>query len=195
MYTESGLVKRAAWEHVWQIRQSIDAEEKVPDVPVPPEYSQGSRGKSTDFLQNEYWHLRGKLDVPRERFIAFTELPSRDNPAGLYGWAGWTPLQRLKTILILDEHLEDSGIPLADRIGLLDSAWRLLPDVTREDIVVATRLKAELQAIVGPEGPSHELIEDWKKRFPPPNARATRTSRTDVAREEDDSQLEETDES
>jgi len=43
-----------------------------------------------------------------------------------------------------------------------------LPDVAREDAAAATRLKAELQALVGPEGPSPQLIEDWTKRFPPP---------------------------
>jgi hypothetical protein len=60
----------------------------------------------------------------------------------------------VKAILAIDEELEDASVPLADRIGLLDSAWRLLPDVAREDAAAATRLKAELQALVGPEGPS-----------------------------------------
>ena len=122
-------------------------------------YRQGSRGKSTDFLRNEFWHLRGKLDVPKERFIAFTEVPGRTGTDTLYGWAGWTPLQRLRAILAIDEELEDGGVPLADRAGLLDSAWRLLPDVAREDAAVAARLKAELQALVGPEGQSRETME------------------------------------
>jgi hypothetical protein len=78
----------------------------------------------------------------------------------------------VKAILAMDEELEDASVPLADRIGLLESAWRLLPDVAREDAAAAGRLKAELQALVGPEGPSAALMEDWKKRFPPPSARA-----------------------
>ena len=45
-----------------------------------------------DFLKSEYWRLRGKLDVPKERFIAFTEVPGRSGVETLYGWAGWTPL-------------------------------------------------------------------------------------------------------
>ena len=102
------------------------------------------------FVATEYWQLRGKLDVPKERFIAFTEVPGRAGVETLYGWAGWTPLQRLKAILAIDEELEDAAVPLADRIGLLDSAWRLLPDVAREDAAAATRLKAELQALVAP---------------------------------------------
>jgi hypothetical protein len=190
-YTATGLAKRGAWEEVWALQRRQDAGERISKFPVLPEYSQGSRGKSTDFLRNEYWQLRGRLDVPRERFIAFTEVPGRAFAETLYGWAGWLASQRLKAILAIDEELEDAGVTLADRIGLLDSAWRLLPDVAREDAAVAPRLKAELQALVGPEGPSRELIGDWKKRFPPPTARATRTKQAPAAREEDDSETQE----
>ncbi|MGK3966166.1 BREX-2 system adenine-specific DNA-methyltransferase PglX [Sorangium sp. So ce118] len=186
VYTEAGLAKRAAWEDVWALQRREDGGEKVGAIPVPPEYSQGSRGKSTDFVRNDYWRLRGKLDVPKERFIAFTEVPGRSGVETLYGWAGWTAQQRVKAILAIDEELEDASVPLADRIGLLDSAWRLLPDVVREDAAAANRLKAELQALVGPEGPSRELIEDWKKRFPPPTARAPRARKAAAAREDDE---------
>jgi hypothetical protein len=183
VYTESGLAKRAAWEDVWRLQRREDAGEKIEQISVPPEYSQGSRGKSIDFLRQEYWHLRGKLDVPRERFIAFTDVPGRTAAETPYGWAGWAPAQRVKAILAMDEELEDASVPLADRVGLLDSAWRLLPDVAREDAAAANRLKAELQALVGPEGPSRELIEDWKKRFPPPTTRAPRARKAAAARE------------
>ncbi len=174
VYTDAGLSKRAAWERVWDLQRREDNGEAVGEIPVPPEYSQGSRGKSKDFVRNEYWQLRGKLDVPKERFIAFSEVPDREGSDTLYGWAGWTPLQRLKTLLAIDEELEDADVPLADRIGVLDSAWRLLPDVAREDATAAGRLKAELQALVGPDGPSPELIEEWRRRFPPPTARGKR---------------------
>ena len=173
-----------------------DAGEQIDAIPVPPEYSQGRRGKSTDFLKTEHWQLRGKLDVPKERFIAFTEVPGRSGVETLYGWAGWTPVQRLKAILAIDEGLEDASVTLADRIGLLDSAWRLLPDVARDDAATAARLKAELQALVGPEGPSRELVEDWKKRFPPPSGRsagaanpAKRGAKKAAARDADDDSL------
>ena len=169
VYSESGLAKRAAWEDAWELQRREDAGERVASPPELPEYSQGSRGKSTDFLRTEYWQIRGRLDVPTERFIAFTEVPGRAGVETLYGWAGWTAQQRVKAILAIDEELEDASVPLADRIGLLDSAWRLLSDVAREDAAAANRLKAELQALVGTEGPSSALIEDWKKRFPPPS--------------------------
>ena len=54
------------------------------------------------------------------------------------------------------------------------TAWRLLPDVAREDATAASRLKAELQALVGTEGPSREMLDDWRERFPPPGGRGSR---------------------
>jgi len=187
LYRPSGLMKREAWERTWADQRREDAGEKVtPDV--PPTYGLG------DFLKPEYWRLRGKLDVPQERFIAFTEVPGRSGAETLYGWAGWTSGQRLKAILAIDEQLEDASIPLADRIGLLDSAWRLLADVAREDAAAAVRLKAELQSLVGPEGLSRELIEDWQQRFPLPTARSSRTKRASSTRVEADANNEETDE-
>jgi hypothetical protein len=177
LYKPAGLVKREAWERTWADQRREDAGENVTPE-MPPGYG------NADFLKTEYWQLRGKLDVPKERFIAFTEVPGRSGAETLYGWAGWTPLQRLKAILAIDEELEDGGIPLADRAGLLDSAWRLLPDVAREDSAAAARLKAELQALVGPEGPSREMVEAWGKRFPPPTTRGARTRRAAARREE-----------
>ncbi len=155
----------------------------------PPSYT------SADYLRPEYWRLRGKFDVPTEAFVAFTEVPRWLRGGTVYGWAGWSPAKRIRALLAIDEELEDAAVPLADRIGLLDSAWRLLPGVAREDAAAATRLKAELQALVGPEGPSRELIKDWKNRFPPPTMRATRSKRVAAARVEDDSEDEESDES
>lgn len=178
-YKPAGLVKRQAWERTWLDQARVDAGEKT-SPEVPPNYA------NTDFLKPEYWQLRGKLDVPKERFIAFTEVPGRSGVETLYGWAGWTAQQRVKAILAIDEELEDDSVPLADRIGLLDSAWRLLSDVAREDAPAATRLKAELQALVGIEGPSTTLIGDWKKRFPPPSTRAAGPRRTSTKEVEDD---------
>lgn len=191
IYTLSGQAKRQVWESVWALQRREDAGEEVGAIPETPEYSQGSRGKSTDFIRTEYWRLRGKLDVPKERFIAFTEVPGRSGAATLYGWAGWPAQQRVKAILGIDEELEDASVPLADRIGLLDSAWRRLSDVAREDTPAATRLKAELQALVGPGGPSRELLDDWKKRFPPSTTRAPRNKKAAATLDDGEESLDE----
>ena len=166
VYSASGLTKHAAWGKTWEDQRRQDSGEHISPA-KPPKFSQ------PDFQKADYYRLRGKVDIPSERFVAFTEVPGRDGADTLYGWAGWTPLQRLKAILAIDEELEDGGVLLADRIALLDSAWRLLPDVAREDATAASRLKAELQALVGTEGPSKEMLDDWRERFPPPGGRGS----------------------
>jgi len=172
-YTATGLNKRKAWEKVWELQRKKDAGEKL-EKPIdpPPDYSQGSRGKSTDFVRTEYWKLRGKLDVPKERYIAFTEAPGQTDP--LYGWAGWTPAQRVRAILLLDEELEDQGVAVDDRVALLDSAWRLLPDVARDDTTAASQFRAELQSVLGEAGPPQAMLDSWKERFPPPRKKRCR---------------------
>ncbi len=188
IYSASGLAKHAAWEKTWEDQRRQDGGEHIGPA-EPPKFSQ------PDFQRADYYRLRGKVDISSERFVAFTEVPGRSGVETLYGWGGYSPVQRLKAILAIDEELEDAAVPVADRIGLLDSAWRILPDATREDGVAAARLKAELQALVGPGGPSRELVDDWKKRFPPPTARATRTKLAAATPDEDESDHEESEES
>ncbi|MBF6471618.1 MULTISPECIES: BREX-2 system adenine-specific DNA-methyltransferase PglX [Nocardia] len=87
-YKPSGLKKRADWEHVWDLQRQEDAapdegaKRKIRDsIPVPPKYT------SADFLRTSFWQARGKLDVPKERFISYGNINTA-TPA-LYGWAGW----------------------------------------------------------------------------------------------------------
>jgi hypothetical protein len=87
-YKPSGLKKRADWEHVWDLQRQEDAapdegaKRKIRDsIPVPPKYT------SADFLRTSYWQARGKLDVPKERFISYGNINTA-TPT-LYGWAGW----------------------------------------------------------------------------------------------------------
>ncbi|MFI8191484.1 BREX-2 system adenine-specific DNA-methyltransferase PglX [Streptomyces sp. NPDC085946] len=87
-YKPSGLKKRADWEEVWDLQRKEDAapdeqtKRKIRDsIPVPPKYT------SADFLRPSYWKARGKLDVPKERFISYGQTNSAT--PDLYGWAGW----------------------------------------------------------------------------------------------------------
>ncbi|MEV6155634.1 BREX-2 system adenine-specific DNA-methyltransferase PglX [Nonomuraea sp. NPDC052129] len=93
-YKPSGLKKRADWEEVWDLQRQEDAAPEFsndPDVktkrriresiPTPPKYG------SADFLRASYWSARGKLDVPKERFISYGSVNTQT--PDLYGWAGW----------------------------------------------------------------------------------------------------------
>ncbi|WP_406259798.1 BREX-2 system adenine-specific DNA-methyltransferase PglX [Streptomyces nigra] len=87
-YKPSGMKKRADWEEVWDLQRKEDAAPDEPakreirdSIPVPPKYS------SADFLRPSYWKARGKLDVPKERFISYGQTNAATPE--LYGWAGW----------------------------------------------------------------------------------------------------------
>lgn len=117
-YKPAGLRKRAEWEQTWELQRredAIDARTELPeddpqyltpqaaqdlkqaevgDIPVPPKY------KSSDFLSTggvRYWALRGKLDVPKERWISF---PHCEGPDGtpVIAWAGYDHLQLARAI-------------------------------------------------------------------------------------------------
>ncbi|MFF1273808.1 BREX-2 system adenine-specific DNA-methyltransferase PglX [Streptomyces marokkonensis] len=82
-YKDSGLRKRAQWEHVWEQQREEDRTGKRLDIKVPPKYT------SADFLKNSYWSNRGKLDVPKERFISYPGASPEADGSLLLGWAGW----------------------------------------------------------------------------------------------------------
>ncbi|MFJ7997859.1 BREX-2 system adenine-specific DNA-methyltransferase PglX [Streptomyces sp. NPDC096310] len=88
-YKPAALKKRADWEHVWDLQRQEDAapdepaKRKIRDaIPVPPKYT------SADFLKPSYWRARGKLDVPKERFVSYATGAISGTP-NLFGWAGW----------------------------------------------------------------------------------------------------------
>ncbi len=89
-YTESGMRVRREWERTWELQRQEDAGKKVGDIPVPSKYKQG------DFRNQAYWRNRGKLDVPKERFISYPEC-SRDGTL-LLGWAGFDHLQQAQAL-------------------------------------------------------------------------------------------------
>jgi Eco57I restriction-modification methylase len=101
-YKDSGLRKREAWEETWALQRREDAREKVGPIAVPPKYT------SADFRKNYYWHARGKLDVPKERFILYPEAGRETDPTPLLGWAGWDHAQQsLALSLIIGDREKD----------------------------------------------------------------------------------------
>ncbi|OCB36721.1 hypothetical protein A5676_20305 [Mycobacterium malmoense] len=82
-YKPAGIEKYRAWQEVWALQRREDAGEKV-TIPVPPKYGLG------DFVKAPYWKARGKLDVPKERFIAYPGVAREGDPTPVLGWAGWS---------------------------------------------------------------------------------------------------------
>ena len=87
-YTEAGLEKRAEWERVWDLQRAEDRGETVPPFDLPRKYDQ------KDYRDATYWRLRGKLDVPKERFISYPGCESDEDKEPVFGWAGWNHLQQ-----------------------------------------------------------------------------------------------------
>lgn len=83
--------KRAAYERAKQQAAAKKARE-VGDIPVPPRYAKG------DLRRGSYWALRGKLDVPKERFFSLPGCEKSGDATLVIGWAGMNHLQRAQAI-------------------------------------------------------------------------------------------------
>jgi hypothetical protein len=114
-YKPTGLRKREEWEKTWDLQRqedAIDARTKLPEkhadflteidaealkkkqvgtIPVPPKYT------SADFQKSDYWRLRGKLDVPKERWVSFPHCEGEDGTLTI-AWAGYDHLQLARAI-------------------------------------------------------------------------------------------------
>jgi len=135
-YKPSGLRKRAEWEHTWEHQRQEDAVDartqiladhpdhltllqakdlktrEVGTIPVPPKYT------SADFLKSHYWRLRGKLDVPKERWVSFPYCEGNDGKLAI-AWAGYDHLQ-------LTQALSNYYIDIKENLGGSEDP-RLIP--------------------------------------------------------------------
>lgn len=120
---DSGLRKFEAWQETWDLQRQEDAGMQVGVIPVPPKYT------NADFRKASWWQARGKLDVPKERFILYPNAGRATDSTLLLGWAGW-------------DHAEQA-LALATIIGEREAEGR-----SDEDLVPLVAGLAELQAWV-----------------------------------------------
>jgi hypothetical protein len=91
-------------------------------IPKPPKY------KSDDFQRAEFWRMRGALDVPKERFIAYPHCGREGDDAPLLGWAGWTHLQQAEALTTwYTERTDGDGWQGERVVPLLAGMAELLP--------------------------------------------------------------------
>jgi hypothetical protein len=145
-YKPAAMDKRRAWERTWDLQREedrINAEiekrehewkqaeadgkpttalreqianlkSRIPKIPVPPKYT------SADFLSGDFWRLRGKLDVPKERWVSFPYCEGEDGTL-VIAWAGYDHLQLAKAIAERYELAKDREgrklVPLLAAIG------------------------------------------------------------------------------
>ncbi|MCM2578717.1 BREX-2 system adenine-specific DNA-methyltransferase PglX [Streptomyces meridianus] len=103
-YKDSGLRNREQWEQVWEMQREEDRTGQRLNIPVPPKY------KSADFQKTSYWSHRGKLDVPKERFISYLEASPDADPSVLLGWAGWDHKDQAQALFnLVDDRTQQAG--------------------------------------------------------------------------------------
>lgn len=111
--------KFRAWQHTWQLQRREDAGEKNLDIAVPPKYA------AADWRKSSYMAHRGKLDVPKERFIHYPQAGLASDGTLQLGWAGWDHFQQyLALATLMDEMVADGAsddalVPLIAGLGEL----------------------------------------------------------------------------
>ncbi|ONI70890.1 SAM-dependent methyltransferase [Actinosynnema sp. ALI-1.44] len=174
-YKDSGLSKRAQWEEVWEQQREEDRTGQRLDIPVPPKYS------SADFRKTSYWQQRGKLDVPKERFISYPNANPDSDPTLLLGWAGWDHKDQAQALVdLVNDRTTDAGWDTTRLTPLLAGLAEIMPWVRQwhgeEDEEWGGVPADEYQAFLDEQRTKHQLTEDDLKAWRPEPARRGRSS-------------------
>ncbi|MDQ2627160.1 MAG: BREX-2 system adenine-specific DNA-methyltransferase PglX [Actinomycetota bacterium] len=174
-YKPSGLDKRAAWEDTWALQRREDAGEQLDKpIPVPPKY------KPADFAKGSYWSHRGKLDVPKERFISYPNAGRDSDASELLGWAGWDHAQQALALAGLISARIDEGWDTAKLVPLLAGLNELLPWVRQWHSEIDPDYGESVAAAIADEltarlSEQHLTVTDLTSWRPEPARRGRRT--------------------
>lgn len=117
---DAGLRKFAEWQHTWALQRREDAGETL-TIPVPPKYT------NADFRKQSYWSARGKLDVPKERFILYPGAGRETDPTPLLGWAGWDHAQQSLALATIIQQRQAEGVDDTALVPLVAGMAELQP--------------------------------------------------------------------
>ena len=199
-YKPFGLRKREAWERTWDLQRredAIDARTKLPAshpehltpegaaalkaaeigaVPVPPRYT------SADFRKGVWWRLRGKLDVPKERFVSLPFCEREADPSLVIGWAGWNTLEQSRAVAAYFHQMrEQEGWTAERRMPLLAALLELLPWVRQyhnaPDPEFDTGMGDYFEGFIDEEARALSLTHEAIRTWAPPAGRNRRAGR------------------
>lgn len=179
-YKPAALKKRADWEHIWDLQRKEDAatgedaKRKIRDsIPVPPKYT------SADFLKPSYWRARGKLDVPKERFISYATGAISGTP-DLFGWAGWDHREQAQALAAyFTNHGELSTEEITPLLaGLLELQPWLTQWHNEFDINYSGSPAAFFEGYRATQQGERGLTDDDLRNWRPPAARGGRRAAT-----------------
>lgn len=169
IYTVEGLRTLAAWKKTWYLQDLEDQGKPLVDpdtgkpldtIEIPPKFERGH------FQSADAFSIRGKLNVPRERFIIFTDLiPPR------YGWNGWRDTERARAQVDAydlaekdpDNRLPPPTVANPRRCGPTLGLWECLPDVRRwDDESTHAELLALAQEVCGQKSCPCDVVDAWQ---------------------------------
>jgi hypothetical protein len=143
-------------------------------IGVPPKYT------TADFQKTDYWRLRGKLDVPKERWVSYPLCQTESDPSLVIGWAGWNHLEQATALVGYYDTRKREGWDARQLAPLLAGLDQLLPWIHQWhpeiDKEFGETAGQSFQTML--EHDAHELgltleeIRAWK-----PEPRTTRTPR------------------
>lgn len=140
-YSASGLEKHTLWKRAWKEQRATEqslgmsSAEPTPPIPVlkaqakgfcgsfaPPEFS------PEDFTTRSGWAIRGKLDMPNERFFRVFGAEKAADVSAVCGKAAWTSVERARAIAtrVVELHEDETQRP-EDALVMLAAVDELLP--------------------------------------------------------------------
>ncbi|MDF3294024.1 BREX-2 system adenine-specific DNA-methyltransferase PglX [Streptomyces silvisoli] len=164
-YKDSGLRTRREWEKVWEKQREEDRTGTRLDIDPPTRY------KSSDFLKQSYWTHRGKLDVPKERFISYPEAGPDSDSTLMLGWAGWDHKdQALALTQLIDTRVKSDAWGAERLVPLLAGLHEVMPWVRQWYSAYddewegspAEDLEAEFQRYLRMHSVSEAQMKEWR---------------------------------
>ncbi|MFI0467725.1 BREX-2 system adenine-specific DNA-methyltransferase PglX [Saccharopolyspora sp. 5N102] len=172
-YKDAGLRKRVQWEQVWKQQRKEDRTGERLNIPVPPKYT------SADFLKSSYWSQRGKLDVPKERFISYPNAAPGADSSLLLGWAGWDHKDQAQALVnIINDRTSDEGWEKEALTPVIAGLAEVMPWVKQwhgeHDDEWGGNPAEEYDAFLTEQRTKHQLTEEDLKAWRPAPARRGR---------------------
>ncbi len=163
-YKPEGLRKRKVWEDTWDLQRLEDTGKPVANIPVPPKYD------AKDFLKSDYWRLRGKLDVPKERWISYPHCQTDADGSLVVAWAGWNHLQQATAIVTYYDKQKKEGWLQQRLVPLLTVLDQLIPWIKQWHPEIDAEFSESagqayeslLKTDVYELGLTLEAVRDWK---------------------------------
>jgi hypothetical protein len=168
VFKDSGRRNRAAWENVWKLQRQAAAGVPV-SISTPREFN------AADYLRQEYWLNRGKLDVPQEGFILYPGAGREGDPTPVLGWRGWDHAQQALALATLIQTGEQQGwhddrlLPLVAGIAELlpwVEQWHSEPDALYGGSSPAEFFTGLLDSYMAKLGATRESLAQWRPPAP-----------------------------